>query len=536
MENTIVLCALNMKYYIYRNMTIENFFSNIEATFSGYEDISTINVDVDRYVWFYLPPLICDIQKMADKIYSYTNMLKMTVFQLPKNKTLICFTMHLVFDINNIISDTRISDAVTQYNKALYHIASQNEQVKVIDFAKFLLRYSDCDQIDWKYYFISQMALNPRLAKPFKSWFEHQLDAIDLKRKKCLVLDLDNTLWGGILGEDGPNGIALGGDYPGKAFLYFQHCLEELNKQGIILSVCSKNNIDDVMQLWDEHPDNILNQKHFASCKINWMNKASNIQQIAEDLNISTDSMVFIDDNPAERALIQKMLPEVIVPDFPEQPYLLPPFIKDVAERYFSVYRLTKEDLNKTEQYKANLQRREAKKMFSNMDEYLKSLDIILSVREVNEKTLARIAQMTQKTNQFNLTTRRYTEMDIRDFINNNSKIYTLSVCDKFGDNGITGCSIITFDHNRANIDTFLLSCRILGKNIEMEFIHYILNELKKHGLDSVDASYIATAKNSQTSEFYDHAGLSLVREERGIKYYSLNLNLYHYTPSIYYK
>ncbi len=517
-------------------MTIETFFSNIEAKFSGYDDISTIDTNADRYIWFYTSPLKGDVEKMANEISGYTSMLGVILKQLPEKKTFFCFTMHPVFSINNILSDTRINDAVTQYNRTLYHIASQNEQVKIIDLSSFLSHYPQCDQIDWKYFFISQMPLNPKLAKPFKKWFKHQLNAIELKRKKCLVLDLDNTLWGGVLGEDGSGGIKLGGDYPGKAYLYFQRYIEELNKQGVILAVCSKNNVDDVLQFWNEHPENVLNQKHFASFKINWTDKASNIQQIATALNIGTDSMVFIDDNPAERALVQKMLPEVTVPDFPGQPYLLLQFIKDIAEMYFSVYTLTDEDLNKTDQYKANLRRDEAKSMFSTMDEYLKSLEIVLSIKEVNENTLIRVAQMTQKTNQFNLTTKRYTDAEIRDFIDNNSKIYTLSVRDKFGDSGITGCCIITFEQNKANIDTLLLSCRILGKNIEMEFIHYIFNELKKQGIEAVSASYVPTAKNVQTSDFYDHAGLSLIKEEDKIKYYILNLNRYHYIPIEYYK
>ncbi len=525
-----------MRYYIYRNTTVESFFSRIEAIFSGYEDISVIDTSVDRYVWFYLPPFICDMQRMREKIAHYSDMLRMVFSQLPESKTFICFTMHAIFDFNSVIADVRVNDAVIQYNKVLYDIASKHERMKVLNFETFLSHYSRIELVDWKFYFISQMALNPRLAKPFNNWFEHQLNAIEFKRKKCLVLDLDNTLWGGVLGEDGLNGIALGGDYPGRAYLYFQHCLKELGEQGVILAVCSKNNMKDVIQLWDEHPENILNQKHFASFRINWMDKASNIRQIAEDLNIGTDSMVFIDDHPAERMLIQKMLPEVVVPDFPKHPYLLPRFIKEVAERYFLVYSLTKEDFGKTEQYRANFQRNKIKKIFSNMDEYIKNLDITLSICEISEKTIARIAQMTQKTNQFNLTTKRYTDVDIRSFIERGSKIYTLSVQDRFGNSGITGCSIITFNKNKAYVDTFLLSCRILGKNIEVEFMRYLLGKVKDLGFDLVEASYIATPKNIQTSRFYDHVGLLLVEEGAGVRHYQIDLHQYNYTPSESYK
>jgi FkbH-like protein len=357
-----------------------------------------------------------------------------------------------------------------------------------------------------------------------------------MKRKKCLVLDLDNTLWGGVLGEDGINGVALGGDYPGKVFLLFQQQILGLSRQGIILAVCSKNNIEDVRKMWNEHPDTALREEHFAALRINWHNKADNIREMAEELNIGLDSFVFLDDSPSERELVKRFLPEVAVPDFPAQVYMLPVFFKQTVEQYFSIYALTDEDKTKTEQYKTNAQRANAQRSFSDMDEYLRWLEIELTIADVNELTLARAAQMTQKTNQFNLTTRRYTDAGLRHKLASGSRIFTLSVRDRFGDSGITGLCIIDLAEETALIDSLLLSCRILGKCIEDAFFNYILNQLKKQGIQTVKALYIPTVKNIQVKDFYDRQGFQKITEDDDCAVYTMNISLHDFEVKPYFK
>ena len=365
------------------------------------------------------------------------------------------------------------------------------------------------------------MGMNPRLSKPFAEWFSRKLDEIALKRKKCLVLDLDNTLWGGVLGEDGIEGIKLGGDYPGKAFHYYQDALLELSKSGVILTVCSKNNEEDVLEAWEKNPFMVLKKDNFAAWRINWADKATNIKELAEELNIGLDSFVFVDDNPTERELIKQVLPMVEVPEFPAQPYELPQFFKDLVERYFRVYSLTNEDKQKTEQYKANAQRAQAQRSFVDFDAFLESLDIQITIEAANEFNIPRIAQMTQKTNQFNLTTKRYTDAEVRSLVQAGWKIWCISVADKFGDNGITGCIMVNGD----TFDTFLLSCRILGKGIEDAFIKKILSLLKESGVKTVLALYVPTAKNAQVKDFYERCGFTCVKEETdGRKSYVLDL------------
>ena len=346
-----------------------------------------------------------------------------------------------------------------------------------------------------------------------------------------MVLDLDNTLWGGVLGEDGIEGIKLGDDYPGKAFRYFQEALLELSKSGVILTVCSKNNEEDVLEAWEKNPFMVLKKDNFATWRINWSDKATNIKEMAEELNIGLDSFVFVDDNPTERELINQVLPMVEVPEVPAQPYELPPFFKSMVEKYFRVYSVTSEDKKKTEQYKANAQRAQAQKGFVDFDDFLKSLDIQITIEAANEFNIPRIAQMTQKTNQFNLTTKRYTDADVRTFLQNGWKIWCISVTDKFGDNGITGCMMVkpipdpSSEEGSLDVDTFLLSCRILGKGIEIAFTKRILLELLNQGITELKASYIPTAKNAQVKDFYEKCGFTCLSElSDGRKEYTIDL------------
>lgn len=526
-----------MKYFIFRNNTTERLFKGIDATFSGYDDISYCPDDAKAYIWFYQAPLRFDNEPASSEILSYIDKLKYIVAKIPVQKTVMAFTISDLFSIKFSGDDFKVKRAISQYNEYLVDLSKHQSNVKVIDLDDFLHRYEENSLIDWRFYFISQMILNPKLADDFSVWFAKQVEIVELKRKKCLVLDLDNTLWGGVLGEDGIDGIKIGGDYPGKAFLYFQEALIELSKTGVILTVCSKNNETDVLEAWEKNPFIVLNKKYISAYRINWNNKADNIRELAEELNIGLDSFVFIDDNPTERELIKQMLPMVSVPDFPEQPYLLPSFFKSLVDAYFKVYTVTDEDKKKTEQYKANAERANEQRKFSDFSDYLRSLDIHIDIMAANDLNIPRIAQMTQKTNQFNLTTKRYTDADIHGFVENGWRVYCIGVADKFGDNGITGAVLIKIiDGTTASIDSLLLSCRILGKGIENVFINSVLRLLKNNGIMKVYAEYLQTLKNNQVSDFYDRAGFSLTSSDGNAKSYSADLNSMDMPIDDYYK
>ena len=521
-----------MRYFIFRNNTIEAFFAGSDYVFSGYDDISYIPQEAENYIWFYQVPFKFDSDTLATEIDSFAEKLRFVHSQLPKEKNLLVFTLVDLFSVSYSLGDTRLTSAINRYNDVVYELAEGCFNVKVIHFESFTKDYAAKDLVDWKFYFISQMALNMRLAGAFRKWFNRQLESIAQKRKKCLVLDLDNTLWGGVLGEDGIDGIKIGGDYPGKAFLYFQEALAELSRQGIILTVCSKNNEQDVLDAWEKNPFIVLKSNYISAYRINWQNKADNIQELAAELNIGLDSMVFVDDNPTERELVKQMLPMVETPAFPTQPYELMSFFQLLVKNYFQVYSITDEDKKKTEQYKANANRAKAASQFTDFSQFLESLNIEITIESANDFNIPRIAQMTQKTNQFNLTTHRYTDTDIKKFLLEGWRIWCISVKDKFGDNGITGCIMI--DGNR--IDTLLLSCRILGKGIEFAFIKTVLALLKEQGVDMVTAEYIPTAKNAQVADFYDRCNfeplnngkyqLTLSNANLEIEsYYHININ-----------
>lgn len=509
-----------MGSFVFRNNTIERFFGK-EYSFSGYDDISVVPADVDSYIWWYQLPVKFEQNVLAEEVQGYIQKLSYVLSQIDSKKTFIALTLDILYNVPFTDNDYLLLQAVADYNSALYQAERQYSNVKVIDIREFTSKCHPNELIDWKFYFISQMGINPKLSKPFKEWFESKLNSIALKRKKCLVLDLDNTLWGGILGEDGIEGIQIGGDYPGKAFLYWQEALKQLAKNGVILAVCSKNNEQDVLDAWNKNPFILLKKDAFSAYRINWQDKATNLKELADELNIGLDSFVFVDDNPTERELVKQVLPMVAVPDFPEQPYMFPEFFKQLVFEYFKAYSITDEDRKKTEQYKANAARAHAQSSFADFDKFLESLDIQITIEAANEFNVSRIAQMTQKTNQFNLTTKRYTDAEVKGFMEAGWKIWCISVADKFGDNGITGCVMV----NGNEIDTFLLSCRILGKGIEIAFAKKIMAILIENGMEVLNATYLPTAKNAQVNDFYEKCGFKCIEaKDDGSKTYTIEL------------
>lgn len=507
--------------YVFRNNTIERFLPG-EYTFSGYDDYAAMP-EAEKYLWWYQVPVKFNREQLIAEVQSYAQRLEWAVAQIGQEPLLI-ITLECLYEAPANTSDRRLADAIAAFNNIAWSMAAERSNVQVIDFGTFLRQFAASEWVDWKFYHLSQMILNPRLSGAFSKWFAEQERARALVRKKCLVLDLDNTLWGNVLGEDGISGIQVDGDYPGKAYHLWQDGIKELGREGVILAICSKNNQVDVEALFAarEMP---LRLEDFACMRINWNDKASNIRAIAEELNIGLDSMVFVDDNPTERELIRQQLPMVAVPEWPAQPYELPAFYQHLVREYFAVYTLTDEDKKKTEQYRQNASRAQAQASFTNMEDFLRSLEIELTVTEANEVSIPRIAQMTQKTNQFNLTTHRYTEDDIRAMLAGGAKIWTLAVKDKFGDNGITGMMIVT---SEGEVDSLLLSCRVLGKGIETEFLKYVLLQLKNEGLSSLRATYIPTAKNQQVDDFYEKHGFEITKLDNGTKQYQIRLDNYN--------
>ncbi len=326
------------------------------------------------------------------------------------------------------------------------------------------------------------------------------------KNKKCLVLDCDNTLWGGIIGEDLVSGIKLGKTPPGSAYYEFQQEVLNLYHRGIILALCSRNNEADVWEVFTQHPDMVLKEQHIATAQINWGDKASNLRQIAADLNIGLDSMVFLDDSEFEVNLVRQELPEVEVILMPkDQPATYRHIL--VSCGLFDTLTVSDEDKRRGAMYKAEARRKELQTSASDMNAYYRSLEMIVEIKFADDFSIPRIAQQTQKTNQFNLTTRRYSDADIKSFVDcDTSDVIRLRLEDRFGDSGIVGTCILRYEDRRAIFDSFLLSCRVLGRGVEDAFLLHALKLAKKRACSLAIGEYYKMKKNAQVETFFgDH-------------------------------
>lgn len=351
----------------------------------------------------------------------------------------------------------------------------------------------------------------PAVAEEIVSVIEAARGAV----KKCVILDLDGTLWGGVIGDDGIGNIEIGDLGAGHAFSDFQRYLKELKKRGILLAVCSKNNESTAKEPFEKHPDMILRLSDFSAFVANWADKASNIRAIRDTLNIGFDSMVFIDDNPFERELVRKMLPEVTVPEMPEDPAEYVDFLR--RENLFGTASFSDEDLIRTDRYRAESERTAFAATASDYGEYLAALDMKACARSFEPFWYSRIAQLTQRSNQFNLRTVRYTEDDIRRISDDNGYITLyVTLSDKFGDHGLISVIILKREPDRSLfIDTWLMSCRVLKRGVEDFTAGCIAEIALKENAPRVTGEYLPTAKNSMVSDFYEKLGFSPVGDRR---------------------
>ena len=329
------------------------------------------------------------------------------------------------------------------------------------------------------------------------------------KSKKCLILDLDNTLWGGIVGDDGVQNLILGRDHPvGEAFSDFQRYLKELRRRGVILAVCSKNDIENAKEGFS-HPDSILKLEDFSSFKANWNPKPDNVREIAAELNIGLDSLVFIDDNPAERALVADQLPEVAVPEVGSDVSRFAEILEH--ERYFEVHKVVQDDLSRSAYYGSNAQRSAYQAEFHDYGEFLTSLEMSAEIGPFSPVYLERITQLINKTNQFNLTTRRYTSAEV-EAISRDPGFITLygRLADKFGDNGLVSVLIGHVINETVELDLWLMSCRVLNREMEFAMFDALIEQCQARGIRRILGVYIPTKKNGMVAGHY--AGLGFAR------------------------
>lgn len=338
------------------------------------------------------------------------------------------------------------------------------------------------------------------------------------KFKKCVILDLDNTTWGGIIGDDGLEKIQIGSLGIGKAFTEFQYWIKSLQKRGIIVAVCSKNDEDKAKEPFEKHPDMVLKLSDIAVFVANWENKADNIRKIQHILNIGFDSMVFLDDNPFERNLVRENLPEVCVPELPEDPAEYLEYLYSL--NLFETSGFSENDAERTKQYQVEAQRATALESFTNVEDFLKSMNMVSDVQAFSNFSKPRVSQLTQRSNQFNLRTIRYTEQEVENLMASEEH-HTLSFTleDKYGDNGLI-CVIVLKkeDEETLFIDTWLMSCRVLKRGMEDFTLNTIVDTARKNGFQYLVGEHIPTSKNQMVEDHYSRLGFTPYKDKWMLK------------------
>lgn len=403
-----------------------------------------------------------------------------------------------------------------QLHKLNYLLIENCQKVKnvyLIDLNRLSLAIGKEKFFDEKLYYIAKMPIAMEALPMVAKSVLDRINTLNGNIKKCVIIDLDNTIWGGVIGDDGLEGIQIGNLGIGHAFTEFQKWLKELKNRGIILAVCSKNNEDVAKQPFINHPDMILHLDDISMFVANWEDKASNIKFIQETLNIGMDSIVFFDDNQFERALVSTLIPTITVPNLPEDPALYLSYIKKM--NLFETASYSNADHERTDQYRAEANRAILQKKIVSIDDYLKGLEMVATADRFEKFYFPRIAQLTQRSNQFNLRTLRYTEADIENIVRDDNHI-TLYFClkDKFGDYGLVSVVILDKkDQNELFISEWLMSCRVLKRGMEEFIINKIINVAKANGFTKVIGEYIKSSKNEMVKDIYANLGFSKLKD-----------------------
>jgi FkbH-like protein len=410
------------------------------------------------------------------------------------------------YGINEESTLRSLKEVIYEINTKLFQW-NKSGKIFTYDFNEFVRKFGENNIFNYKQFFSGDIKISTEYIPRFVNELMGYIYAVTGTSKKCIVLDLDNTLWGGVIGEDGFDNIKLGDNPVGRSFVEFQKRLLALNQRGIILAINSKNNFDDAIKVIQKHPNMFLREDNFACVKINWDDKVLNLQKIAEELNIGLDSMVFFDDDQINQEYVRESLPGVLVVDLPKDSSQYPQIITEMKE--FDVLKITEEDTKRSDMYLGQKKRKEFENKVGDFNEFLKNMNIEVHVKKANSFSIPRISQLTLKTNQFNLTTRRYQEEEISKFSTSDDKIVEcVQVSDRFGDNGTTGMYIVEKKNDEEwIIDTFLLSCRIIGRGVEDCMMNQIIKKAKLSGVKRIKGEFIPTTKNKPAENFYEKSG-----------------------------
>ena len=405
-----------------------------------------------------------------------------------------------LLDIRQALEGMAVFSAVLQF---WTQEIARLERVRILDLHGLMLSLGTKHAHDSRKWLLYRQPYTETFWQEIGRLLGRILAAEKISPKKCIALDLDNTLWGGIIGEDGLQGIQLGDDFPGKAYRDFQQTLVCLKKKGVLLAVASKNNPEDVYEVFDKHDAMILSRKDFAALEIHWDSKVESIRRVAKKLNIGLDSIIFVDDNAKEIGEISERLPDVTCVVVPEELADLPDLFAETD--FFDFAEITDEDRRRTEMMAADSARLEIQEAMSE-EEFRKSLNLKIEVFAAQKQHLARVTQLINKTNQFNLTTVRRTQDEVEELVGSkDALVLGMDIKDKYGDYGLVGVTILKKKAKSCVIDTLLMSCRVLGRGAEETLIAKLAEAAKSLGCDEIRGRYIATSKNAMVKDFYRH-------------------------------
>lgn len=411
------------------------------------------------------------------------------------------------------------------WNSRLLHYVDNLDRLKIFDLNSIISQSERKQFYDEKMWYLGRVKFtnigSELVSKNIAKILHYKINS----RKKCLVLDLDNTLWGGVLGEVGPQNINISKTGPYRVFRDFQYEIKRLKDTGVLLAIASKNYIEAVERVFQVNQDIILKLDDFVSIKANWNPKSQNIIEIREELNIGFDSIVFVDDNPFEREEVKNNLVDVIVPEFPQRIVDMKNFAVNLFDEYFFTEKLTNSDKNKTKQIKNFIKFNTEKRDSTNIIDYLNSLDMKVKININDLKNIDRIAQLINKTNQFNLTLNRYDKEYLMNFMNNGNLIFTGELEDKFGTHGLSILAMVEVSENDAELTNFLMSCRAMGRYLEYRFIKEIFGLLLRKNIHKIHANYSKSIKNKIVKDFIENVGFKLMLDKNTHSRYDYDLN-----------
>jgi FkbH-like protein len=419
---------------------------------------------------------------------------------------------------------------INELNRAFARRASADQRVVIHDINRLAAQLGHAQWFDWERWYSYKMLTTPEASYALANSLASLVGAMFGRARKCLILDLDNTLWGGVIGDDGVDKLQIGQETAqAEAYTTFQRYCLALRERGILLAVCSKND-DAIARSGFAHPDSVLKVEHFSAFKANWEPKHENIKQIATELNLGLDSFVFVDDNPAERAIVQAQLPMVAVPDVGSDVTRYAAMIQQ--GHYFELVSLSREDLGRADAYAADQSRSAVQAKFNDYGEYLDSLSMTAEIAAFKPVYLERIAQLINKTNQFNLTTRRYTFAEV-EATASDARFVTIygRLTDTFGDNGLISVLIGRRELDQVHVDLWIMSCRVLKRDMELAMLDALVERARSIGATAIVGSYIRTPKNGMVADHYPRLGFTRTSPPDDADHSTWRLELSGYTP-----